>query len=91
KGDKKPHRVEEKDISKFAKSLKAPHIITSALTGSNVTDLFELIGGMAHKKVQGLVPKDHDWSMLTKNPMAAKKSSKSSSTGRTPKKATKGR
>ena len=91
KGDKKPHRVEEKDISKFAESLKAPHIITSALTGSNVTDLFELIGGMTHKEVQGLVPKGHDWSNMAKNPKPARKTSKSSSTGRTSKRPTKGR
>jgi small GTP-binding protein len=53
KVDKKPHRVQEKDISKYAKSLKSPHIITSALDGSNITDLFELIGKLVHEEIQG--------------------------------------
>jgi Fe2+ transport system protein B len=62
KGDLKRRRVTEKDIAQYAKSLKAPHIVTSALTGSNVTDLFELVASMVHQETQGLVPRGHDWS-----------------------------
>ena len=62
KGDLKRRRVTEKDIAQYAKSLKAPHIITSALTGSNVTDLFEIVATMVHQETQGIVPRGHDWS-----------------------------
>ncbi|MFX1264277.1 MAG: hypothetical protein ACFFH0_02795, partial [Promethearchaeota archaeon] len=52
----------QKDIAQYAKSLKAPHIVTSALTGSNVTDLFQLVASMVHQETQGIVPRGHDWS-----------------------------
>lgn len=88
KVDKKPHRVEEKDISKYAKSLKAPYIITSALSGSNITDLFELIGKMIHEEIQGIVPKGHDWSKESRKMSAPKKTTKSTRKKK-PKKSTK--
>ncbi|MFX1602634.1 MAG: Rab family GTPase [Promethearchaeota archaeon] len=62
KGDLKRRRVTQKDIAQYAKSLKAPHIVTSALTGSNVTDLFQLVASMVHQETQGIVPRGHDWS-----------------------------
>ena len=85
KVDKQPHRVEEKDISKYAKKLKAPYIITSALDGSNITDLFEIMGRMVHEEIQGLVPKGHDWSKESVKKISAKKS-KSSKKGSSKKK-----
>jgi small GTP-binding protein len=91
KADKKPHRVEEKDIIEYAKSLKAPYIISSALTGSNITDLFELVGRMVHEEVQGLVPKGHDWSKESRMVSIPKKTSKSSSKKEPKNKSTKAR
>ncbi|MFQ5832023.1 MAG: Rab family GTPase [Candidatus Thorarchaeota archaeon] len=81
KADLKPHRVPKKDIAKYAKSLQAPYLVTSALTGSNVTDLFELVAKIVHQETQGIVPKGHDWSKrprkrTTKKKPTAKKTSK---------------
>jgi small GTP-binding protein len=89
KVDKKPHRVEERDISKYAKSLKAPYIITSALSGSNITDLFKLIGKMIHEEVQGIVPKGHDWSKESRKISSSKKTPNSTSKKKPRKKSTK--
>ncbi|MFW9801721.1 MAG: Rab family GTPase [Candidatus Thorarchaeota archaeon] len=61
KVDKKPHRVEEKDINNFAKNLGAPYVMTSALDGSNITDLFEIIGKMVHEESQSIVRSGHNW------------------------------
>lgn len=91
KVDKKPHRVDEKDISEYAKSLKAPYIITSALSGSNITDLFELTGKMIHEEIQGIVPRGHDWSKESRKMSPPKKASKSSSKKKPKKKSTKAR
>lgn len=75
KEDKKPHRVDIKDISDHAKSLEAPHIITSALTGSNVTDVFEIIGNMTHEFTQGKMRKD---TASSKKPRKTRKKSERS-------------
>jgi GTPase SAR1 family protein len=91
KVDKKPHRVREKDISEYAKGLKAPYIITSALSGSNITDLFELIGKMVHKEIQGIAPRGHDWSKESRKMSPPKKASKSSGKKKPKKKSTKAR
>ncbi|MHA2378790.1 MAG: Rab family GTPase [Candidatus Thorarchaeota archaeon] len=80
KADLKRRRVTEKDITKYAKSLKAPHIITSALTGSNVTDLFELVSSIVHQETQGLVPKGHDWSKPTQKKSRKKAPKKKTTT-----------
>lgn len=91
KVDKKPHRVEENDISKYAKSLKAPYIITSALSGSNITDLFELIGRMIHEEIQGMVPRGHDWSKESRQMSSPKKTPKATSKKKKVEKSTKAR
>jgi small GTP-binding protein len=77
KVDKKPHRVEEEDISKYAKRIKAPYVLTSALDGSNITDLFAIAGKMVHEEAQGIVPKRHDWSKESLKKTSAKKSKSS--------------
>lgn len=77
KVDKKPHRVKEEDISKYAKRIKGPYVLTSALDGSNITDLFEIAGRMVHEEAQGIVPKMHDWSKEFVKKTAAKKSKSS--------------
>lgn len=85
KGDLKRRRVTEKDIAQYAKSLKAPHIVTSALTGSNVTDLFELVASMVHQETQGIVPRGHDWSIpdkKTRKRAIQKKTSKKKTTAK---------
>ncbi|MHA2302855.1 MAG: Rab family GTPase [Candidatus Thorarchaeota archaeon] len=91
KVDKKPHRVEELEVSNYAKSLKAPYIITSALSGSNITDLFKLIGRMVHEEIQEIVPKGHDWSKESGKMISPKKTSKSKSKKKPKKKSTKDR
>ncbi len=83
KGDLKRRRVTEKEIAQYAKSLKAPHLVTSALTGSNVTDLFELVASMVHQETQGLVPRGHDWSKPEKK-MRKKATKKRSTKKKTP-------
>ncbi len=60
KSDKKS-RVVRKEVVEYAKSIEAPYIFTSALNGSNVTDLFELVGKIVHEKTQALVSNDHVW------------------------------
>jgi GTPase SAR1 family protein len=75
KVDKKPHR----------------YIITSALSGSNITDLFELIGKMVHKEIQGIAPRGHDWSKESRKMSPPKKASKSSGKKKPKKKSTKAR
>ena len=78
KVDKKPHRVEEKDINNFAKSLRAPYVMTSALDGSNITDLFDIVGKMVHEESQNIVRKGHDWWKELKGTASPKKPSKPS-------------
>jgi small GTP-binding protein len=76
KSDKKPYRVNENGVTKYAKSIGAPCIITSALTGSNVTDLFELLGKTVHAEIQDLRKKKQPGSKKSKSKRMGSKKTK---------------